>query len=130
MARSSNEQNAALNDLILDELRIGMQLEFSREELECLTPECWAGLMEKEGTNIAVQIIRIAYGQNKQTVRIQWPATWWEHVKDRWFPLWLKRKFPVQFEIREIDTWAKVCPHIRVASEQIHFQWFLDDEEA
>ena len=24
------------------------------------------------------------------------PADWWQHTKDRWYPAWLKKKFPVR----------------------------------
>ena len=30
------------------------------------------------------------------------PADWWQSFKQRWFPKWLLRRFPV----RELDLWA------------------------
>lgn len=35
---------------------------------------------------------RRAYGE-----AIVYPATWWDAVKDRWFPRWLRRRFPPRF---------------------------------
>ncbi len=32
----------------------------------------------------------------------QWPADWWQHFKQRWFPCWAKARWPVQMEIK---TW-------------------------
>lgn len=28
---------------------------------------------------------------------IRWPASWWQHVKEDLFPVWVKRRWPVQF---------------------------------
>ena len=27
--------------------------------------------------------------------KVTYPADWWQAVKDRWFPAWLKRRYPV-----------------------------------
>lgn len=40
------------------------------------------------------------------------PATWWDAFKERWFPAWLERRFPVQR--RTIVTAQRhfhLCPH-------------------
>jgi len=29
----------------------------------------------------------------------KFPADWWQAVKDRWFPDWLKRRYPVRYTI-------------------------------
>ena len=35
--------------------------------------------------------------------RVQWPVDWKEAFKDRWFPKWAKKKWPVRFEGRKWD---------------------------
>jgi hypothetical protein len=34
----------------------------------------------------------------------KYPATWWQHVKERFFPEWLKRKFPVVYTHVLVDA--------------------------
>jgi len=33
---------------------------------------------------------------------ISWPKNWWEHFKDRWFPKWAKKKWPIRKEAHKI----------------------------
>jgi len=33
---------------------------------------------------------------------ISWPENWWEHFKDRWFPKWAKKKWPIKREAHRI----------------------------
>ena len=50
-----------------------------------------------------------------------YPADWWQAFKDRWFPYWLKKKFPVKFN--RIDR-VRICPHIKLDWDkysQMHF---------
>ena len=37
-------------------------------------------------------------GENIQVVAVEQPADWWQHFKERWFPAWLLRRFPVRME--------------------------------
>jgi len=42
----------------------------------------------------------------------QWPADWWEAFKERWFPAWAKRRWPVRYERHRLDVKA-VYPNLR-----------------
>jgi hypothetical protein len=46
------------------------------------------------------------------TFEASWPATWWEHVKQRWFPRWALAHWPVRLETKR-ETW-------RVKKSQTH----------
>ena len=37
---------------------------------------------------------------------IQWPATWWDAVKERFFPRWLLRRYPVMHYIEHVELVA------------------------
>jgi hypothetical protein len=46
-----------------------------------------------------------------------YPSDWWEHFKQRWFPSWLIRRFPVREEV----IWIKVAdlyPSIAIPPHQ------------
>ena len=58
---------------------------------------------------------------------VSWPADWWQALKLRWFPAWLKRRYPVKMERRTVRY---ICPHVVDrpvwASSQeavVHFSW-------
>lgn len=49
----------------------------------------------------------------------QTPMDWWEALKERWFPLWMIRRFPVRRRkiTVEKNTWY-VCPHLPYEAEE------------
>jgi hypothetical protein len=34
------------------------------------------------------------------TVKVDYPADWWQHFKERWYPKWLQKRFPVGYVSR------------------------------
>lgn len=51
----------------------------------------------------------------KQRIEVhrRWPADWWQAFKERWFPAWLLRRYPVKYERIDIDQqiYGNICPH-------------------
>lgn len=48
---------------------------------------------------------------------IEYPSDWWQAFKDRWFPDWLKRRYPVTMTVHEISAHT-IYPHIKVAKPE------------
>jgi hypothetical protein len=42
------------------------------------------------------------------TATVRYPATWWQHLKERWYPKWMRTKFPVQYTISTETNKSKV----------------------
>ena len=64
-------------------------------------------------------------------VRHDVPADWWEAVRERWFPAWWVRRWPIKYEaieVRRIERQIKVCPHIGW-KEKDHQRWLVQIEE-
>jgi hypothetical protein len=61
----------------------------------------------------------------------QFPLTWWDAVKERWFPAWALRRWPVRY--RRIDVhqkrFAAVCPHVRIDQQGSHLQWLVQKQQ-
>lgn len=38
---------------------------------------------------------------------VRFPADWWQAFKERWFPRWVNRRWPVQYRTFTIDAWHK-----------------------
>lgn len=66
-------------------------------------------------------------GMPEETIEVheRWPATWWEHFKERFFPAWALERWPVRY--REINVsekrYSAVCPHVHVAQNGPHFEF-------
>lgn len=65
-----------------------------------------------------------------EVVQAKWPADWWQAFKERWFPMWALRRWPVRcHELhREIERY-KVCPHLAVDPQRKHISFMCQDEE-
>jgi len=62
--------------------------------------------------NIEEMLIRVrcrVYGEDLEPIR--YPADWWQALKDRWFPAWLRRRYPVVYTAIDV---AAMYPDLRV----------------
>ena len=39
-----------------------------------------------------------------EIVEVKYPRDWWQHFKLRWFPIWLKKRYPVIFTVETIKV--------------------------
>jgi len=58
------------------------------------------------------------------------PLDWWQYFKERWFPQWLIRKYPLDWEyILTKHTTLNVCPHIKFPDREPHLQFLKTQPE-
>ncbi len=72
-----------------------------------LTQEMIDGMMPEVGFDVlmesyVIKITRDQFGELLGKTVIAYPANWKEAIKDRWFPDWLKKRFPVQYQSFDI----------------------------
>ena len=58
------------------------------------------------------------------------PATWLDMFKEKYFPKWLKKRFPVKYrKLEHYKRYFKVCPHHDVqfqgSSDTVHLPWLV-----
>ena len=63
---------------------------------------------------VVAQVIGIIWSQ--QLEEIKYPRDWWQAIKDRWFPNWLKERYPVIYTI--VDVKAKY-PKYKLMPEEV-----------
>jgi hypothetical protein len=69
------------------------------------------------------------------TNTVEWPATWWEHLKQRLYawrlwPDWIKGKWPVRMHVEKVpfEQNLYVCPHVSYPEGSTkHLRWMLDE---
>lgn len=75
-------------------------------------------------------------GKERVEVHEEWPANWWEALKERWFPAWALRRWPVQKKSIHISkaVYHAVCPHLYVtgqlSKEHNCFAWLGEQSKA
>jgi len=92
------------------------QVELEKIQLAILTvfsDEALVGAVTKVNTchddvmhRTIVELAATVLGQRSQWCRFAAPATWWDHVKERFFPLWLKRRFPIRYREEIVEATA------------------------
>ena len=76
--------------------------------------QVWHDLMLES----AVAQLRVfVLGKEMEPLHYQWPATWWEALKERWFPRWAKERWPVEYEHRDV-TFRELYPDFKPALPQ------------
>lgn len=70
--------------------------------------------------------------QNKKEpidISEQWPCDWWQAFKERWFPRWALRRWPVRYKSVELHThkYQRCCPHIRIKAQGRHLEFIGQD---
>ena len=82
---------------------------------EFLTSECAAHFAEPPDVRvsdavmfdrdlISVQLRQFVYGYQIDHVERTWPRDWWQALKERWFPPWATRRWPVVYDGVTIDA--------------------------
>ncbi len=60
---------------------------------------------------------RVVYAHKMEEGAISYPTTWWDHFKQRWFPAWLKKLYPVRMTTKDFKVYRtypdKVFPKER-----------------
>jgi hypothetical protein len=73
-------------------------------------------------SEIILRVKGFVWGENLQSETIQAPRDWWEHFKERWFPAWALRRWPVQYTGKTLTARA-LYPLLSFPEERsaIHF---------
>lgn len=76
------------------------------------------------GQMVAQLAARVAT-EELESKSASWPATWWDAVKQRWFPAWLLRRYPVRMESVRIEARA-LFPTVELPEHPRFIQIALD----
>lgn len=107
----------------LDRILVEISQYFSREYWDGLRDNCTVEPLFRFGEQVGLRFRTYLYGSGKERWRVEYPATWWEHFKQRWFPAWALRRWPVRKTIEEGDVFARVCPHVTFPSRESCLQF-------
>jgi len=120
-------------EILLERINFATSKTFSKHDLECLN-RIKASFGQTIGDEIVCHFRSFIHGlaDHKIEINRKFPRTWWQYFKDRWFPNWLKLKFPVDYEHIYIDQtiYKAVCPHIqdngKSRSQKVHWNWMIN----
>lgn len=120
-----------IEELVLKKIKFGICQSVSESFLQDIKFETYHNVLSDQ---LMSQLTYWVLGRetHKQVVdSVTYPASWKEALKERFYPDFLKKRFPVKFIHRNVEVHHfHVCPHINVKFENdeiAHFD-FLKGE--
>lgn len=110
-----------------EQIRLNASQTISRREFRLAGERIRVDIMAHALDTIVLSIDGYIHGMTDERITIheQWPETWWDAVKVRWFPRWALKRWPAQFREIDIDRplFYAVCPHLQSDERNRHLQW-------
>jgi len=102
--KCEDEEDVAImaKELILEKLDIACMTSVNPQLLEDATIDVVADMILDD---FLVHLRTHVYAERVDEVMRDWiaPADWWQAFKDRWFPAWAKRRWPVRFNYEHVE---------------------------
>lgn len=119
-----------MNQVTLEKIRFAMLQRVSRHMLDPKVEISIDPLLD----TIDFEIKGSLLGEDIRIYEKYYPADWWQHFKERWFPAWLKRRFPVRYATYQVKVKAvypDFKPSFPVGDQRyITIAYVSDDGEA
>jgi len=109
-----------VQELTMERIKWGLRRAFSNDVLACIREASIEVYAESEGELMVADVRGFVLGQKAKP--IQYPATWWEAVKERFLPEWAKRRWPVKYTVIEP---AMVFPYLNHRNRELGEPRFL-----
>ena len=94
--------------VVLEKLRFGLRENIHPDLLDKLMLKIEKDFLTQEWI---AKIRGFVWSKEDVVETIKFPSDWWQAVKERFFPLFLRKKFPVKHKFVVVKT-VRTCPHI------------------
>jgi hypothetical protein len=107
--------------LLLQYLQMGINNAISRGELLQYQGFYASERLAPMNADMLVRNFVMTWAGMQSTHSVQYPANWWEAVKERWFPVWAQARWPVRRITWTVDAWRlfrNLPAHVQDAARQ------------
>ena len=66
---------------------------------------------------VALEVVQTVWGREAQRQECKWPWDWWQAFKERWFPDWAKKRWPVKYHHVTIVA-RELYPQVRLPPDK------------
>ena len=73
---------------------------------------------------MAMSLIHIYYGYEIDRLQFKFPRDWWEAFKERWFPEWARKRWPVVYEMK---IWKREAALLDIPIKDHRYKLYLRD---
>ena len=79
--------------------------------------------------DIALRVRQAVYGETLESIECRYPRDWWAAFRERWFPAWALRRWPVIYHVTVLEARA-LYPKISLPGEPHHLVFLQDGSPA
>jgi hypothetical protein len=90
-----HDNHSSEEEILLQRLRFYAQKTVSAEVLAAMDASFLKAI---DFDGFIATFVANVWGQENVLFEKTWPVTWRDAVKDRWFPKWLKKRYPPEFQ--------------------------------
>lgn len=104
--------------------RTGIHDLLNRAEFDIAIDRAAMYLIVKMNTHL------LAMPRERIDIEERWPSDWWQAFKDRWFPAWALKRWPVQYKTISVHErrYGNLCPHINIPQHNTHVEFMMREE--
>ena len=84
------------------------------------------------GLRVELRSFVLAVPKERIKVNERYPRDWWQAFRERWFPQWWLRRWPVDYREIDVDVpkFGAVCPHSAAVPFEEHMEFLASQERA
>lgn len=117
-------------ELVLRKVVAATRLKLDREMLRAMAESLEGeAYVDAVSGDVKFYFTAMVNGKGNRICAAQYPEDWWQAFKERWFPEWAKRRWPVQYREVRYEKFAAMCPHVHVADPKSHLRFLYDAPE-
>lgn len=124
-------EDTPFQQVILEKLRIDIEQTLSMQGLHFARNHAeMSAYVDNAARALVVRLTTyLIAGPEEERVDVEekWPTDWWQAFRERWFPHWWLRRWPVRYRTLSVHRRFKtrVCPHVNILNKQDHLGWLL-----
>jgi hypothetical protein len=61
-------------------------------------------IQERIGPDLLLRMVSMVWADEPKQVAVEFPADWWQHFKQRWFPKWALKRWPVKMARKVMEA--------------------------
>jgi hypothetical protein len=94
----------SIEKIALERIALNNRAVFSAVQLEYFNPVADA-FIDTATESLVVSLQATVLGKGPKEFTCQYPESWWQHLKERWFPGWLLRRHPVRYRQWQVKAY-------------------------
>lgn len=113
--------NDRYSEVTLESVRFACQHHLSARGFYGAPLTTVSTMLDHMTNDMIVMMEREIWAEPKVTHTVRHPLDWWEHVKQRWFPAWALKRWPVAETVHELHI-QRLYPEYIWKQERMHMR--------